>query len=194
MAFFDYTDVKLELNIAKHVAEYDELLNIMSVAVLDLFDQKTGRTWASSSYEEKHNADGYTKRFQLDNYPVTEVTAVYDDPDRDFTSDTLLDTNDYTYDPDAGILYTEYPLTKSFRGVRIDYTAGYTDSNFPSSFKRILVRQAAHWYNQATNQKWDLLSQVNPGAGGTLNYGGLEDNLLPEFYILIQQHRSIGAY
>lgn len=70
------------------------------------------------------NGDGQSS-IQLKDYPIIEITSIHDDYDRAYGSDTLIDSDDYTFDPDQGIIYFEAPLTKGLRNVKVTYVAGY---------------------------------------------------------------------
>lgn len=183
--FIDKDDLKTELEISGTAS--DTLLDILADAIESMWDELTNRIWFSASYTEKHNGSNFSQKLFLVNFPVTVLTSIHDDPDRDFNSDTLIDSDDYSYDEDTGIVYYDGVFYKANQNIQVIYTAGYTANNIPKGIKEILVRQACHWFTQADKRKWDKSSQSTK-EGGTVGYTKLKGNLLPDFVMMAEFH------
>jgi len=188
MSFIDYEDMKAELNIKKTDETNDEILDRLCGAILSIWDEKTKRTWASTEHTEYHSAEESCSQIQTKNYPITAITTIHDDPDWEWGDDSLVSSDDYSEgDGKAGIIHYNGYFYKSKGGLKIVYTAGYTDSNVPDWLKQILIRQVAHWYQQAKEMRWDLGSKAFPSGAGSTNYNTLKANLLPDFLDMIEE-------
>ena len=186
MAFIDKTNLKTELGITD--TNNDTLLTALATAILSLWDELTNRIWAEATYTEYHSTCKGDKKILLDNYPIGSITSLYDDDDWVYGSDTLIDTDDYTFHSESGIVYYCSQFSEAQNNIKIVYVAGYTDANVPNWLKQVLVRQGCHWFKQAKDQRWDMSSKVEPAGGGTISYKGLEDNLLPDFVMLAEKN------
>lgn len=80
------------------------------------------------TYTEIKSGDG-TCKIMLDNFPIHSITSIkYDsDGDHDFSDETAEDSDDYDYDPNTGIIYTDFTFIKGIRNWEIVYIAGYQD-------------------------------------------------------------------
>jgi hypothetical protein len=94
------------------------------------------RVLEQADRDERYDVEAGQTLLQLRQYPVTEVAAVYLDPDD--TNELLSEIDDYLVDGSAGVLTrlnTTWPVqTPGIEGhwppgsaiVRVQYTAGYT--------------------------------------------------------------------
>jgi hypothetical protein len=187
--------VKDELHFDSTVGDtYDGLLENLVSIIESLWDELTNRIWAKTSHIEYYNSSRYNNIINLRNFPVQSVTSIYDDPDRDFEAGDLVDADDYSVDTKNGIIYNDGMFYEGFQSLKVTYVAGYTDvagtGNLPVPMwlKGILIRQAAHWYRQGVSQNWDV-SSVDNRAGGTTSYKQLKDNLLPDFWLMVDKHK-----
>lgn len=79
----------------------------------------------AQEYTEYFNGWGQTKLF-VKYYPIISVTSLYDDPDRDYGSSDLIDTDDYVTHDDYGILELDgLSFADSKKGIKITYKGGY---------------------------------------------------------------------
>jgi len=133
------TDVKLFLGIPSGTTTDDTLLDrIIACAEADALSQVDRNISTISTYTEDFDGDGESGRLVLKETPVTAVLAVYDDLDRAFSADTLLDAADYTFTAN-GILKLDSSLkfTKGTGNVRVQYQAGY--AAVPEDFKKAII-------------------------------------------------------
>lgn len=93
-----------------------------------------GRDLEQTTYtDERHDGDGIDDSLLLRNWPIISVASVYDDPDRLFTSDSLLTANeDYVVqssgdtDNPGVIRRIDSVWLKGIQNIKVAYTAGYT--------------------------------------------------------------------
>jgi len=188
MALINLEDLRIE--IGEKEESNDELLRVMADGVLGLFESFTQRTLTQTALTEYYNSSEYCDRIFLRNWPVATSPAVqiWDDPDWVWATSDLVPATDYRVDYTRGIVY--YSGGYFFEGkqsIKVCYTAGY--ATLPAGMKRILVRQGAHWFRQAKDQKWDVASVSLPAGAGTTSYKFLESNMLPDFALLIEKER-----
>lgn len=114
----------------------------------------TRRKLDTATFTEYHDGDG-SRVVQLKNYPVTSVTSIHDDPDRNFTSSSLLDSTTYAVDEVNGrITLLRDPLLRTLstvfgcgaQNIKVVYVAGYSASTVPDDLKQALLEMAGALY------------------------------------------------
>ena len=104
------------------------------------------RKFRRRRYTEYHDGDGLSGRITLQEYPITTVHLLYDDPDRDFASTSVVSTDDWTYAPGRGrspgyielfggevsgttgrVVAGHLYFKKGVRNLKTEYTAGYAE-------------------------------------------------------------------
>jgi len=194
VAVITYDDVKVELDMDEAETKWDTLLTNLCSAIQSIFDLKTGRTIEETAHTEYYSADMYTSEIYLKNFPVKSGASfsLYDDPDWQYGSDTLISASDYKVSLTDGIIYY---ISHFFRGkmnIKVIYTAGYTATTLPDAHKQIFVRQCSHWFKDAKNGEWHIDSMSIP-QGGNIMRKRLDGNLLPEFENLVMIERRIQS-
>jgi len=192
--FVDFTDLKLEMGIAKIEHGDEEILNWLATMIVEMWDDLTNRTWATTAYTaEIHSTNGNQSIFSTDNYPITAIADIWDDPNWEYPDSDKLDasTYDFSYDAGSGMIYSDTLFLKGPRNIKISYTAGYTDTNVPKWLKQLLIRQACHWFHQRNEQTWHRASKALPD-GGVVTFNTLKANLLPDFMYFADFHRRRG--
>lgn len=108
----------------------------------------------SASYTEYYRGTG-NNSLQVNNFPVTAITDIWDDTDFVFGDDTKIDSDDIlllTPDSTYGIItFIETSLSDSPNrpNVKITYTAGYTVNNFPRDLKDAVMMLSIAVYRNA---------------------------------------------
>lgn len=88
----------------------------------------TKRKLLSRANTEYYNGGG-SNTILLNNYPCTTLTSVYDDLDRTYGSDTLIDSTDLAVLPTEllyMIVYDGGVFMNGVKNVKVTYTAGYS--------------------------------------------------------------------
>lgn len=186
--FIDVNDLKTTLNISD--SDKDTLLQELCDSVESLWCEMTDIEWVQAERTEHYNSDSYNSRVFLDNSPVASSPApqIWDDPDWEWGSSSLIDSSDYRIDYDQGIIYYNGFFYEGKQSIKVTYTSGYTADNVPDWLKKILIRQACHWYKQDVDQRWDKSSVSAPAGGGTVAYKNMIDNLLPDFLAAVERN------
>jgi hypothetical protein len=80
---------------------------------------------------EYFNGDGKSKLF-LKYYPIIAVTTIHDDPDRIYGADTLIDSDEYAFWADEGIIEFDGAgiVGSGVKNIRVVYTGGYTTTPY----------------------------------------------------------------
>ena len=60
--------------------------------------------------------------------PVHEITSIYNDSDREYTSASLMDATEYDFDGDA-LLFPDYLLEEGLKALKVTYVGGYAFDN-----------------------------------------------------------------
>jgi len=117
----------------------------------------------SEERTEYYDGDG-TSSLILRHLPITSIKAIYDDLDRVYGSDTLIDSGDYTFYTAEGIVKLDVGcFMRGIRNVKITYTAGYTEATIPEDFKLALAQFVMADY-------LEVKGGVNAFEGETLTY------------------------
>lgn len=189
MALLTLDDLKVELSTT--TTDYDSLLTALASAVQSLFEEMTNRKVESATFTEYHDVTELQSRIFLKNYPVTSLTSVHNDTAWVYDDSTLIDSDDYTYDPDSGTISTLEYFQSGPRAIKVVYTGGYTSETFPAGWKEIWVRQACEWFRQAKNKDQGKLVASRPGtSGGSITKKFLANELMLDFEMLIENQRS----
>ena len=115
------------LNIGSSDTNINTYLESLIDGVSSKVEQFLHRNIRLANYIEYQDGKGLEMLY-LKQYPVKSITSIYDDIDRSFGSTTEVDSDDYTYDPDTGIVYYDSGyFSNGIRNVKITYMAGYED-------------------------------------------------------------------
>jgi len=120
-------DVKASLRLASTDATSDALIGDIITQVSGLFESYLARGLQSAARNEYFNPDYFTRMVHVSSYPVAASPApqVWNDMDRAWGSNTLIDPTLYTFDPDTGAFYFDRTgLVGGYRYLKISYTGG----------------------------------------------------------------------
>ena len=79
-----------------------------------------------SGITEYEDGDGLGRELLVRRYPIVSVTALYDDPDRQYSSATLMAATDYTVDKNRGIIRLDgFRFLKGLQNIKVVYDGGY---------------------------------------------------------------------
>jgi len=106
---------------------------------------------------------------------TTPAPIVWDDWDRDYETDDIVDTDDYFVDYDNGIFFFDYNLEKGYGSIKIKYTGGYT--TIPEAIRQTCVELVARKVRIGPSGDTGVISKGMPT--GTSVAFNMED-LLPE--------------
>jgi hypothetical protein len=136
-------------------SECDLLINAASRLAVDYtgrgMDTNGVSRLLSTSRTEYYDGDG-TDTLYVKAYPISAVTSIYVDPDRDYTSSDLLDTDDYVYYENDGKICTDGALfTGGRKSVKVTYTGGYT--SVPADLQQAVKELVLFWYKRNTDKR-----------------------------------------
>lgn len=119
----------------------------------------TGRLLLSRTNTEKFDGDG-TNSLQLNNYPISSVVYLREDPLRVFGSDTNIESEDYFYDDNNGTIYLKNTVfQKGTKTVYVVYIGGYT--TVPESIKEaVLLYVGSAYRREYADQRFGVSSET----------------------------------
>ncbi len=124
---------------------YDDALDALIAAAGEAIERACGRRFGLVEYTEYH--DGGEDRVVLRHRPVTDLTAVWDDPDRNFGDATLIDPGEIVLDAYAGvIILPKSTFSRGVRNVKATYTAGY--DSVPDDAAQACRMLVAAWFHR----------------------------------------------
>jgi hypothetical protein len=139
----------------------ETMVSFLITAASRWANQYTSRNLASRTYSDEdentlYDGDG-SKYLMLRQSPVTVISAVYEDSNRDYTSDTLVDTNDYIYYTDIGkLLFVDYKTEKGYQNYKVLYTAGY--ETVPDDLENAITMLVDFWYKSYDTHRFGVKS------------------------------------
>lgn len=92
-----------------------------------------GRTYGSGGLAAELLDGMGTPRLFTGQYPISSVSSIHDDPEQNWSSDTLKASTDYTIFPDEGVIQLNTDalkgtiFSKGRANIRLIYTAGYDE-------------------------------------------------------------------
>ena len=119
----------------------DELLALLIEYAQGMADRYCNRVFekASSDVTRYFDGGGEDSLF-VQRYPIVNITSLYDDPDRDYTEDTKISSDDYIiYKEDGKVRLDNSVFNDSEKNVKLVYNGGYTAANLPKDLKLALI-------------------------------------------------------
>lgn len=123
------------------------------------FDTECHRAFLEESHTEYRDGNG-TSQLWLENAPVSAVTSIHVDSVRDFGGDTLVDSDNYFVDTDAGVVIRNtghWP--REHRNIKVVYTAGYTQANVPLDLRGAVYERVAQLWRRMVEKRVDITSR-----------------------------------
>ena len=143
-----------------------------------------------NDYVDYYNGKG-TSTVLLRNWPVISLASVYDDPERIYGSDTLIDPDDYVlYDgtdndgEPAKIVLDGLTFSLGLQNIKVTYKAGY--STIPADLQLAVIKLVAADY--LTGQ--GAINAVPVEGGGTVVFDR-PARLRREAYQIIDRYRKM---
>jgi len=172
----------------------DTLLGNLIDRASEAIENYCRRKFAQETLTEYYDGRG-SHRLVLNRRPVSSITSIYDDLDRDFTEDTLIDADDYVLYPDEGIVEfkntaSTFPSTAAYfydgqRNVKVTYVAGY--ETIPTDVEQACLMLVALLYNRA-KQRADGIKQESQAGAYSVAYAGML--MTPEIKALLEPYRE----
>lgn len=186
MALCVKDDVKTFLKIPVIDIDKDALIIVLIPAAQSIIEEYCNRVFDKGTVTEYHH--GGQDRLFLKRYPLIVASqtplTVYEDGNRVFGGDSLVDDADYYVDVGNGILCFDYELTKVYGGIKVCYTGGY--ETIPGAIKQVCIEIVARKLKTGSTGDVGVASKGTPGGiNVTFN---LED-LLPEDKFVLNTFR-----
>jgi len=122
----------------------DTLLNNLIARAEDEADMYCHRVFAAATYTEYYDGNGLSK-MNLKHYPVNSITSIHDDLDREYGADDLIDSDDYVFEADSGIVKLDgLTFTGGIQNIKVIYNAGY--ATLPDDVTDAIVKLVAAKY------------------------------------------------
>ena len=165
------------------------------------------RLFAAQSGRVEYPSGG-TELLSLKLFPITSVTSIYEDTEREFGAGTLIDSSNYYAGGDygergvviksnswrkelSGIYRTNFWL-KGPNVIKVTYSGGYTVTSgvagVDSNLKKAVARQCAYLWDRRMN----LGTASASGGDGSASFIGAYD-LLPNVKRDLQPYRRLNA-
>lgn len=170
------------------------LLSEMITAVSARVEQSMRRHVQSTSRTVVYDVQPGQRMVQLFGYPVSSVTTVHHDLDRDFASDSLVDSDNYSVDSRTGALWLDYEYAPGRQILQVVYTGGMaaTTAAFIAAFPDVtqaVTMQVVEEYRRRNAHGANSVAV----AGDSVSFVG-DVQMLPLVTQVIERHRCWGEY
>jgi len=187
MSLLKLHEVKRKVQITTD--DYDSLLLDLIEDVSAIIESYCGRNFTAADYTEYQDGTG-KDYFFTDEWPINTITSIYDDPDRLFASDSLVDSTYYTFYANEGkvsLIYSDAIISVNLRSlfsvgvrnIRIIYNAGYT--TIPSDLKMIASEILIKKFKNIQDKRIGLTSISSAGE----NFSFHLNDMLPEHKMIL---------
>jgi hypothetical protein len=181
-------NLKSLLNITDN--EDDTMLGLLNSSVTSLIETYCNRNFTDGTYTEYQDGCELPDIY-VNEWPITTVTSIYDDPLRVFDSVTLLDSTTYTFYSNEGrisLLSDSYVFSVGKMNIKIDYRAGYT--TIPADLQLIASEVVGKKYKNIKDKRWGYLNVSSAGEGFTI----MVNDFLPDHRLILDtKYRSRGT-
>lgn len=159
----------------------DAVIQQMITALSSIFERKMNRLIRRQGYIDYPNVREGQKSLYLRAFPITAIADVRYDLQRDFGTDSIVDSGNYDFvDTDGILIMDKIGFESGVKVLKVSYTGGMaaTTSAFISDYPDLAMAAdvaVAFWMRRKRKIE---ASSTSSGAGGSL---GLLDPKLPEF-------------
>ena len=181
----DLDTVTAFLNADASDADQQKILTYYINTASALCNTITMRKLKSRELTEYYSGDG-TNIILTNEYPITEITAVYDDLDRSYGDDTKIDNDDLAIRPDElkyMIVYDGGAFNTGINNIKVQYTAGYT--TIPYDLQQACLEIIAYYFKNSEENRFGVTSRTI--GGGSLT---IETNKIPDSAMIILERYS----
>jgi len=153
----------------------DELLESLIDAASSAIKKFCRSSIVASDYTEYHDGAG-GRCLILRQRPINSIASIYDDLDRRYPEESLIDADDYTFKSESAlVIYTGGKFQEGIKNVKITYNAGYGAA--PEDVDLGCRMQVASWYNRAS-QGGDGIGEENIGEySARYAAGGIDERV-----------------
>lgn len=155
----------------------DTLLTNLIERVSDGIETFCDRNFESQSYTEYHSGGKNNDRFYTNQYPIITGSGVevWDDYDWDWTTDDLVDSDDYMVTDNRYIVLNNSVFLDGVNNIKVSYTAGY--DVIPTDLTQFTIEEVIRKF-KSRRHPGDIKSKSLPD--GTVVYNdvsGLPDDI-----------------
>lgn len=167
-----------------YVTKYDTLLSSLITAVGKRFENYCNRLFEyGASLTEYYSGSANETFIVVKRPPIASVASLYDDTDRVFGSDTLIDADDYVVgDQTVELKYSKF--LKGILNIKVTYAGGYETATIPGDLKLAAMMQVAFIFKRRA----DLGLTGISGEGGSISVQ-YPMKLLPEVEAILQAYK-----
>ena len=139
-------EIKDYLDITRSDDTWDTVLGALQDVAEKRIQQYCREEFTAQAYTEYHDGRGLSKIVLL-HRPVNSITSIHDDLDREYGDNELVDSDDYTFYPNTGIVVKDGgTFQDGTRNVKVIYNAGYT--TIPADVEGAVWQLVAYYWNE----------------------------------------------
>ncbi len=179
-ALIQLEDVReaLQFETAEAVSENNLLVSLIN-RTSSRMETYCGRNFKVREYTEYQDGDGTPTVF-TDHYPITSVSSLWDDTEREFTdsSNDLLSSADYMIYSDEGSirLYNdETTFNKGYQNIKITYSGGY--ETLPGDLEEACLDWVLTLYRKIKDRTHGYMTKSASGASVLIDLKAIPESV-----------------
>jgi hypothetical protein len=163
------------------------------ISTLNLAVDKQVKNYCARNFNEEIGHIEYCdgdggNEILLEDYPVSSVLMyIKSDTEEEFDDDEdLIDSEDYVFYPDIGLIHYYGQFPDSHRSIKFVYTRGYSDDDMPEDLKLVCKVEVKNNYERMKENTMNLKSNSLAGMSKSYQEGLFCDfskNILDGFYV-----------
>jgi len=141
-------------------ADQENMLKFYINTASEFCNVETHRLLKSRTLTEYYSGDG-SNTLLVDQYPITTLTSVYDDPARAYGADTLIDSGDLVIMPEGlacKIIYDGGVFISGVKNLKVTYIAGYI--TIPYNLQQACLELIAYFFKNSDENRFGVVSRT----------------------------------
>lgn len=127
-------EVKKHLAIPDPNVTQDDRITAMLEVADSWIKQHCNRDFAQAAKTDYHDGRGQNE-ILLTSIPVASISAIYFDVERVFDASTLVDADEYSFEPESGsVRFHKRRIPYGSKRVKVEYLAGYITTPAPVAY------------------------------------------------------------
>ena len=182
---YDLTTISAVKTLAGFATADDAITQTLITKASTWANNYTSRILAQQTFTEYYDGDGSNLLF-LNNYPISSITTIHQDIDREFGDDTLEDSTDYfTYADNRKLVGDGIAWDIGRQTIKVVYVAGYEIGSVPEDLVNVITMLVDFWFKEYDAHRFGVTS-----TGSETNRITYEKNIPVEIKEMLDPYRK----
>jgi len=183
-------DVRETLGLSVTEVSDDSLIANLINRLSTRIESYCGRKFVAREYTEYHDGDK-TNAVIVDNPPIISVSGLWDDIDREFTSNEEITSDNYVVYSNEGYLSLyndEVYFSRGVQNIKVVYSGGYT--TIPYDLQDACINWVLTEYRRVKDKHHAFGSKSAPGGSISIDSSAVPQNV--KFVLDLYKKKKLG--